>query len=97
MENNTMNVILEQKLDNCRYTGLDDFTAPQELTVTITLNEYRDLIRRTAMSDAKINEANVKRYEIESENEKLKKEIDSLKEKIYKLQNPDINNKEESV
>lgn len=97
MENNTMNVILEKKLDNCRYTGLDDFTAPQELVVTITLNEYRDLIRKTAMSDAKINEANVKRYEFESENRKLKEEIASLKEKIYELQNPDINNKEESV
>lgn len=97
MDNNAMNAVLEQKLDNCRYTGLDDFTAPQELTVTITLNEYRDLIRRTAVSDAKISEANTKRYEIESENEKLKKEIVSLKDKVYELQNPDINNKEESI
>ena len=48
MENTTtMNSVLEEKMD-AYSKNLDNFTAPQELTVTITLNEYRHLVSAVA-------------------------------------------------
>ena len=54
------------------YDG-DDFAAPTELTVTITLHEYRNLVA----SNARIREENSK---LTIENNKLKKECAQLKE-----------------
>lgn len=53
--------------------GGDDFAAPTELTVTITLHEYRNLVA----SNARIWEENSK---LTIENNKLKKECTQLKE-----------------
>lgn len=74
--------VLESKLD--RYGGNNDnFTAPQELTVTITLNEYRDLVSKVATRQAAIDEANKDKYERNNLNEKLEKEIADLKAELY--------------
>ena len=54
------------------YDG-DDFAAPTELMVSITLHEYRDLVA----SNARIREENSK---LTIENNKLKKECTQLKE-----------------
>lgn len=54
------------------YDG-DDFAAPTELMVSITLHEYRDLVA----SNARIREENSK---LTIENNKLKKECAQLKE-----------------
>ena len=60
----------------------DNFVANQELTVTITLNEYRSLISENATYDKKVTE-------LYSKNHDYMSQIERLKEKIYKLQNED--------
>lgn len=88
MENTTnINAVLEQKLDSAKYSGLENFTAPQELTVTITLNEYRDLVSKVATAQSRIDEANKNKWERDAENKKLKEEVAELKAKLYELQN----------
>ncbi|HGH0899289.1 TPA: hypothetical protein ACJHIR_001388 [Staphylococcus pseudintermedius] len=66
----------------------DNFVANQELTVTITLNEYRDLISEKAKSKQKIDDARNDYYKERDKNRKLEDEVKSLKQKIYELQNP---------
>lgn len=61
----------------------NNFVANQELTVTITLNEYRNLIGEVAKTTAKIDEANKDKYTREEENRKLKEEICRLKGQLY--------------
>lgn len=89
MENTIVNnVVLDKKLDG--YSGdnnLKNFVAPQEITITITLAEYRELVKKVATRDADIDAANKDRYTRNSENEKLKAEIAELKAKLYELQN----------
>lgn len=63
----------------------DNFVANQELTVTITLNEYRKLIESDAKSQQKISEANSDKYKREDEIQTLKKQIIDLKERLYNL------------
>lgn len=86
MENtNITNVVLDKKFDSYN-ANLNNFTAPQELTVTITLNEYRNLVSANATAQADINKANADKYERTCENERLNKEVAALKAKIYELQ-----------
>lgn len=61
----------------------DNFVANQELTVTITLNEYRNLIGDAAKANSKIEEANKDKYKREEENRKLKEEVSRLKGLLY--------------
>lgn len=68
--------------------SVDNFVANQEITVTVTLNEYRELIKANAVSQNKLNESKTKHFEVTRENEKLKTEIQELKSKVYELQNP---------
>lgn len=86
MENTTtMNTVLEEKMD-AYSKNLDNFTAPQELTVTITLNEYRNLVSANATAQADIKKANDDKFERNCENGRLNKEVAALKAKIYELQ-----------
>lgn len=64
------------------YTDFD-FLLRGELTVTITLAEYRQLL--TKGSQAKVNEADSKRWEAERKAEELKKELDSVKKQLADL------------
>ena len=61
----------------------NNFVANQELTVTITLNEYRNLIGEAAKATAKIEEANKDKYTREEENCKLKEDVSRLKGLLY--------------
>lgn len=70
----------------------NDFAIPSEITVTITLNEYRALISANAISEKKISDLNSERYDaqaecntLKQEREKLLKEIAELKIKISDL------------
>lgn len=85
MENaNVCEVILSKKLD--KYGGNNnDFVATGELTVTITLSEYRALVASKATRDADIYKANTDRFQRESENKSLKEEIAKLKAELYEL------------
>ena len=87
MENNTTikDVILDKKLDGYG-TNNNDFLASGELTVTITLEEYRKLVEKCATREYCINEAEKDKYVRESENEELRKENAELKAELYELQ-----------
>ena len=87
MENNTTvkDVILDKKLDNYGSNN-NDFLASGELTVTITLEEYRKLVRDCATRDYCINEAEKDKYTRDHENEELRKENAELKAELYELQ-----------
>ena len=63
----------------------DNFVANQELTVTITLNEYRDLIKWKAETEKALSEANSNYWAERKEKEKLEKQVEELKEKVYEL------------
>lgn len=88
MENTiTNNVVLEKKMDCYNNNNLDNFTAPQELTVTITLHEYRKLVEEVATKKQDIDKANRDKYERDCENRKLKEKVAKLKKEIYRLRN----------
>lgn len=80
-----INVILNNKIDKYGYRVEDNLLAPSELTVTITLNEYRNLVSRCATREEAIEKANNERYKATSEVEELKKELTKLKTELYDL------------
>ena len=97
MENTiNSNVILEKKLDSY-YVNNKDFVAPQEITVTITLNEYRDLVEKNSTREEAIRKAEANKYERDQENSKLREEVAALKTEIYELKKnaETANNKED--
>lgn len=70
----------------------NDFAIPGEITVTITLNEYRALVSANAISEKRNSELNSKLYDaqakasaLKQEKEKLVNEIAELKVKISDL------------
>lgn len=71
---NVTNAILDKKLNNYGYEH-KDFIAENEITVTITLSEYRNLIKEVATKQNDIDKANKDKYERDSENKKLKTEV----------------------
>ena len=82
------NVILDKKLEGyVSSSELHNFIAPQEITVTITISEYRELVKRVATAQTDIDKANADRWTREDENKKLKEEVLALKTKLYELQN----------
>ena len=89
MENTVVNnVVLDKKLDGYGVDSkLQNFIAPQEITVTITLAEYRELVTKVATRDADVSKAENDRYERNRKIEALEKENAELRAKIYELQN----------
>lgn len=80
MENNTQNadtLILDRKLGH--FGKNEDFVAPKELTVTITLAEYRSLVSTNAKSSSEYEKLQREKWALESENKKLKETIEALK------------------
>lgn len=84
MDNSSVNIVLDKKLNDYNAKN-EDFLAPQELTVTISLSEYRNLVSSNATREAAINEANSERWKYKNENEKLKEEVAKLKGQLYEL------------
>lgn len=94
MENTIINnVVLDKKMEGY-HSNLDNFTAPQELTVTITLGEYRELVSKVATSDNRIEKAERDKYTRESENKKLTEEVAKLKAELYEMKIKYEQNKE---
>lgn len=81
MENTTAQnidtLILDKKLQN--YGKNHDFVAPKELTVTITLAEYRELVSSDSKSSSEYEKLRDKVWKLEAENKKLKETIEALK------------------
>ena len=78
-------VIIDKKLD--AYGGYDkyNFIAPREVTITITRDEYFDLVSCKATKEYAIKQAENDRYARNQENEKLKKENERLMAEMYEL------------
>ncbi|MCI8397471.1 MAG: hypothetical protein HFJ52_07695 [Clostridia bacterium] len=74
--------LLKRKIDSYSYE-LKDFQAENELTVEITLNEYRKLIEEKATADYRIKKAEENKYTREDENKKLKKENKELEKQLF--------------
>ena len=83
---NVTSAILDKKMESYDWKA-DNFVAENELTITITLSEYRALIASNATKQHEIAKANADKYERDAENKRLKEEVDCLRAKIYKLQN----------
>lgn len=64
-------------------TNLNDFKIESELTVEITLSEYRELIKSKATKEAEIDKANKDKYTRESENQKLRNQNKYLEMKLF--------------
>lgn len=86
MENVTMkDVVLDKKLSDFN-PNIRNFVAASEITVTITLGEYRELVEKAATRKAAIDEAEKDKYSRNQENERLRKEVETLKAELYELQ-----------
>lgn len=76
----------EKKVNSNSKMQTNDFALDNELTVTITLHEYRELIENGARLDKELMYATNRRWEIEDKNKELQKEIEELKIKLSKDQ-----------
>lgn len=83
---NVTSTILDKKIDHFDWKA-KDFVAESEITITITLAEYRALVTSEATKQYDIAKANEDKYKRDSENKMLKEEVDSLRAKLYALQN----------
>ena len=86
MENvNICEAVLDKKLEGYSFEP-KNFVAGSEITVTITLAEYRNLVANDATSLERIKKADADKYAREGENKLLKEENDRLKAELYELQ-----------
>ncbi|WP_295155254.1 hypothetical protein [Selenomonas sp. AE3005] len=76
-EQKVIDTLTEKKIEGYS-SEKDNFVIPQELTVTITLNEYRGLIKENALKEHDIDK-------VKSDNWKLKSRIDELEMKNKEL------------
>lgn len=85
MDNITVkDMVLDKKLDSYGYEH-HNFLADGEISVTITLDEYRKLVKDCATAESRIKKAEEDRYERNQENESLKAENCDLKAELYEL------------
>ena len=97
--------IMDKKMESYKdASNTDNFLAPGELRVTITLSEYRKLVSNDATRQAAIDASNKDKWAREEEIKKLKEEnarlkgenydlkteVDSLKEQLEKLSGKDV-------
>ena len=86
---NVTSTILDKKMEHYNWVG-KDYVAEKEITVTITLAEYRALIASDATKQYDIAKANEDKYKRDAENKMLKEEVEALRARIYELQNREI-------
>lgn len=78
--------LLKEKLGS--YPNENDyinFKTPEELTVVITLQEYRKLITGNAIGEYKYKERNNEYYDLLRKKNELEEENKKLKEKVLEL------------
>jgi hypothetical protein len=81
---NVTNAILDKKMESYNFES-NNFIAEGEIVITITLNEYRNLISEVAKKQVDIEKANKDKYARDSENEKLRKEVNDLRSQLFEL------------
>ena len=77
----TTETLLTQKLERNpwkAYDTVDNFKEEKELTVEITLAEYRELIKSNTESSYKIKEAKDEADTLKRENAELKKKVENF-------------------
>ena len=74
--------VLEKKLKG--YGESDNFVAPRELTVTITLSEYRSLVMGKGVSNKTIDELRRRTYELEQTIGDLVAELENRNKEVKK-------------
>lgn len=88
METNTVNkyldAITDKKLGSYN-PDMRNYQAPGEIMVTITLDEYRDLVKKAATRKQDIDKAEADRYQRNEEIKAKAAEIESLKTENYDL------------
>ena len=79
-------IIEKTVVENNRYNvNLDDYVAEGELTVTITLGEYRDLIKTSVENkQRKEHESWLEQYQRANDAEKRVKELEEEVSNLYK-------------
>ena len=75
---NNCEAILANKIDNYKFDE-KNFVIPNEITVTITLGEYRELVKGYATAELRIKNAVRDKLAGYEENKKLKEENARLK------------------
>ena len=83
MENYVNEKVNDKKVDDYSFEK-KNFVVPSELTVTITLGEYRELVSKVAQAQHDIDKANTNRWEKEHRIEELEKLVTVLKDKLLK-------------
>lgn len=76
--------VIKMKTDEYS-SNKDNFEIDGELTVTITLNEYRSLVSVSATKDLLVKQAESDKYTREQENRALKEQNEKLKGENYDL------------
>lgn len=79
-------IIEKTVIEGNRYNvSLDDYVAENELTVTITLSEYRDLIKTSVENkQRKEHESWLEQYDRANDAEKRVKELETEVSNLYK-------------
>ena len=81
----TVVLILNKKTESYGFEK-NDFVAPSEITVTITLGEYRSLITKAATADEAIRKAEADKFSRDADNKRLKEMVEALRAELYDLQ-----------
>lgn len=81
----TVDLILNKKTESYGFEK-NDFVAPSEITVTITLGEYRSVITKAATADEAIRKAEADKYSRDADNKRLKEMVEALRAELYDLQ-----------
>lgn len=66
--------------------SVNNYFGENEIRVTITLNEYRELVSVKATTDSRVKKAEEDKWSRENENKNLKEENARLKAELYELQ-----------
>lgn len=78
--------IQDKKLEHYGWKP-QDFLAGQELTVTITLGEYRELVASKATADQTVQASRERAVKLEQDLKKAQEQAERLKAENYDLQN----------
>lgn len=83
---NVTSAVLAKKMDSYGWEP-KNYVAENELTITITLAEYRALVASNAVKQHDIDKANEDKYKRDSENKMLREENENLRAELYEIKN----------
>lgn len=84
----TTETLLSKKLDRSDWNStknVDNFKEDKELTVEITIAEYRDLIRNNTKSDYEISKIKIENSELKEKNKELLNRVEHLESVLKEI------------